>query len=85
MINFPIYPRLFGLAGLLPQLLCLLALWCGPTDWKWTALAISYGYTALIFSFLGGLWWGLASAAVARGSFVPHWVWVAATPPVFLH
>lgn len=84
MMSAPTYPRLFGLAGLLPQLLCLFALWFGPADWKWTALAISYGYAALIFSFLGGMWWGLASAADARGQSLSPWVWVAAVAPSLL-
>lgn len=81
MKSVPTYPRCLGLAGLIPQLLCLFAVWFGSAEWKWTALAISFGYAALIFSFLGGLWWGLASAASARGDPVPRWLWVAAIAP----
>ncbi|TKW73462.1 MAG: DUF3429 family protein [Staphylococcus hominis] len=34
-------------------------------------------YAALILSFLGGLWWGLAAAAASP----PRWVWLAAVLP----
>ena len=53
--------RLLGYAGILPQAIALLAvLKGGPAGWS--ALALSYGYAALIFSFLGGVWWGLGLA-----------------------
>lgn len=48
-----------GLAGILPQLLCLLVMLALP-DWRWVALAAACFYAALILSFLGGLWWMLA-------------------------
>lgn len=44
---------------------------------SWTAQAIGFGYGALIFSFLGGMWWGLA---LARPE-VPKVVYVAAVLP----
>ena len=47
--------RLLGYAGLLPQAAAFVAvLKDGPE--KWTALAMAFGYAALIFSFLGGVW-----------------------------
>ncbi|MFX8235035.1 DUF3429 domain-containing protein, partial [Acinetobacter baumannii] len=36
-----------------------------------------FAYVALILSFLGGLWWGLA----ARAERAPAWLWVAAICP----
>lgn len=49
----------------------------GPPEWKWSALAVAYAYAALIFSFLGGTWWGLAAAH----KDAPGWVYVAAVSP----
>lgn len=74
-------PRLLGFAGLLPQLTCVLAAWFGGSEWHYSALAIGWAYAALIFSFLGGLWWGLAAGANARGEAVPKWLWVASVIP----
>ena len=74
-------PRILGLAGLLPQLACVLAVWIGPLEWRFTALAIGWGYAALIFSFLGGLWWGLAAAESAAGRQVPAWLWLLSVVP----
>lgn len=59
MDALPPNARQLGLAGLLPQVAALLAVW-GGGPLAWTALAVAYGYAALIFSFLGGVWWGLA-------------------------
>lgn len=77
----PPIPRWLGLAGLLPQFACVAALWLGPEEWRYAALAIGYGYAALIFSFLGGLWWGIAAGASARGAGAPQWLWFAAVAP----
>ena len=46
----------FGLAGLLPQAICLaLVIQGGPE--RWMALAAACFYAAIILSFLGGMWW----------------------------
>lgn len=74
----PALPRLLGFAGLLPQLVAGYVLLENNPDWRFTALAMAYAYAALIFSFLGGLWWGLAAAA---GDRAPKWLWVAAVIP----
>ena len=68
-----------GAAGLLP-LLAVLVVLAGDfdTDLRRTALTIGHGYAALILSFLGGLWWGLAAASAGRA---PAWVWGAAVVP----
>jgi hypothetical protein len=42
------------------------------------ALRVGHAYAALILSFLGGLWWGLAAAASDRA---PRWLWGAAVVP----
>lgn len=78
MKQVPLLPRLLGLAGLVPQWACAMIAWFGPEEWYYTALALGFGYAALIFSFLGGLWWGLASAASKP---IPGWLWVAAIAP----
>ena len=44
---------------------------------RWGALAIGYAYAALIFSFLGGVWWGLA----LRQDKAPLWIYVVAVLP----
>jgi hypothetical protein len=79
-------PLILGGAGLLPQGAAVLAAMFGGPQYHYSALAIGYAYAALIFSFLGGLWWGLAAAASARaeagsGETVPSWLWVAAVAP----
>jgi len=84
MTEVPPLPRVLGLAGLLPQLACLLALWFGRADWRYVALAAAWGYAALIFSFLGGLWWGIAAARSAQSAAAPGWLWIAAVIPSLL-
>ena len=68
--------RLLGYAGLLPQAAAFVAvLKDGPE--KWTALAMAFGYAALICSFLGGVWWGRAMAMTRA----PRWVFAVAVLP----
>ncbi|WP_417608690.1 DUF3429 domain-containing protein [Parasphingorhabdus sp.] len=64
-----------GLAGLLPQLLCLVAVFDENT--RYIALSAGYLYAAVIFSFLGGFWWGLAVASPGA----PQWVYSVAVVP----
>lgn len=74
----PISPaaRVLGLAGLLPQAAALAAvLHGGPA--AWTALAAAFGYAALIFAFLGGIWWGVALGV----HDTPRWAFGAAVAP----
>lgn len=80
----PVLPplaRALGFAGLLPQLAVVALLLGGGPDVRFTALSVGYGYAALIFSFLGGVWWGLAAMGVNR---TPGWVWVASVVPSLL-
>jgi hypothetical protein len=51
-----------GYAGLLPQIAAALLVLAGG-EWRWTGLALAYGYAILIFSFLGGIWWGFGLVA----------------------
>ena len=81
MRQMPDTARFLGYAGLLPQFACLAAALVGPPEWRWSALAIGWGYAALIFSFLGGLWWGLASESPDEGRRAPGWLWLAAVTP----
>ena len=70
--------RWLGLGGLLPQAAALVAVATGYPEWRFSALALGYAYAALILSFLGGMWWGLAAQAHAP---VPKWIWFTAVTP----
>jgi hypothetical protein len=64
-----------GLAGLIPQVIAvLMAL---DNSQHFAGLAAGYFYAALIFSFLGGLWWGVAISH----SDPPKWIYAAAISP----
>ena len=69
----------FGLAGLLPQSICLaLVLQDGPA--RWVAFAAACFYAALILSFLGGLWWMAALLSGLRSG----WFYAAAVLPTLI-
>ncbi len=59
--------RALGYAGLLPQILCVGLLAIGH-EWRYAALAGGFAYSAAIFSFLGGVWWGQAIANSRAGA-----------------
>ena len=75
--GIPPIARLLGLSGLLPQLAAVALLLSGDPQRRFSALAIAYAYAAIILSFLGGLWWGLA----ARADSPPRWLWFASVAP----
>lgn len=82
MASVPVLPRWLGIAGLLPQLGCVAVLYAGPADWRAGALALAFAYAALILSFLGGAWWGIAAAApAAERRNALGWLWIAAVVP----
>jgi len=82
MQSVPALPRWLGLAGLLPQFTCVAVLYAGPAEWREAALAIAFAYAALILSFLGGMWWGIAAAApAAQRRKALGWLWIAAVLP----
>ena len=62
-----------GYAGLLPQVIAA-AMVVSGSEYRWTGLALAYGYAAFIFSFIGGMWWALGATtrkddASANGIF----------------
>lgn len=59
--------RILGYAGLLPQIICV-ALAATGHEYGYSALAGGFAYAALIFSFLGGVWWGQAIASGKGGA-----------------
>ncbi len=79
--RLPSLARLLGFSGLLPQAAAVALLVGGGAELRPLALGLAFGYAALIFSFLGGVWWGLAAAA--RGK-APAWVWGVAVLPSLL-
>lgn len=68
--------RLLGYAGLIPQAVAFMAVLKGG-EAGWSALALSFGYAALIFSFLGGIWWGVGLTAPRP----PRWIFLVAVLP----
>ena len=74
----PALPRMLGYAGLLPQAAAVAVMALGPAGWHFSALSLGYAYAALILSFLGGLWWGLAAR---QPGTPPAWIWLAAVTP----
>jgi Protein of unknown function (DUF3429) len=66
----------FGFAGLLPQAAALFLV-ATDSESRWSALAVGYAYAALIFSFLGGVWWGQALTL----KNAPGWIYAAAVAP----
>ncbi len=59
--------RILGFAGLAPALACLAGVFIGGGEWRYISLAAGFGYAAVIFSFLGGMWWGLAAGSGVVG------------------
>ena len=76
MNALPKFATRVGLAGLLPQIIAVLIV-IGGGEYRWSALAVGYGYAALIFSFLGGVWWGQALSTASA----PGWIYAAAVTP----
>lgn len=76
MQKLPASSRILGFAGLLPQAVFLLAVVRGDPA-GWSALALAYAYAALIFSFLGGTWWGIG---LSRAD-APRWTFAVAVLP----
>lgn len=68
-----------GLAGLLPQAVCLALIVC-DSSLRWISLAAACFYAALILSFLGGTWW---MAALLGGLRAVRYYAVAVLPSLF--
>lgn len=60
--SVPRAAALYGAAGLIPFVVCALAVWVAPMPWNAFALDIQLYYGATILSFLGAAHWGLALA-----------------------
>ncbi|MEM1196244.1 MAG: DUF3429 domain-containing protein [Pseudomonadota bacterium] len=59
--------RALGYAGLLPQIACI-AFVAIDNPYRFNAVYMGFIYPAMIFSFLGGVWWGQAIAKQGRAS-----------------
>lgn len=68
--------QILGYSGLLPATLAVGLAWYGG-PWGWISQAAGFAYSALIFSFLGGVWWGQAIGV----SGAPRWALLAAVLP----
>ena len=77
--NLPHAALRFGFAGLLPQAIALFLV-ATDAEQRWSALAVGYAYAALIFSFLGGVWWGQALSM----KNAPIWIYAAAVAPCLI-
>ncbi|MFO7582158.1 DUF3429 domain-containing protein [Guyparkeria sp.] len=71
------HARLAGYAGLIPFVVPVLVVWFEPAHAE-TAIAVQHAYAALILSFLGGIYWGLALARQSAG-----WFWLSVLPSIW--
>jgi hypothetical protein len=67
---------ILGLAGLFPQVASCIVAFTG-NDYKIYALVAGFAYSALIFSFIGGVWWGQALSTPTKNP----WIFIAAVCP----
>lgn len=79
MRRLPLFVHVLGHAGLLPQL-ALFVLALASPDWAGFALVAGFGYAALVFSFLGGVWWGIALTQPQATA----WVFAAGVVPALV-
>jgi len=61
MARPPLPALALGASGLLPAFAACVAVLMGPVEWRASAATVCATYAAIILSFLGGAWWGLAS------------------------
>ena len=69
---------LLGLSGLLPQLVAA-AITLHPPHAAFGQF-VAFLYAALIFSFVGGMWWGIA----AVNTTAPRWLYGVAVMPTLI-
>ncbi len=74
----PVAALLLGYAGLLPPMIGIVLRLVDPAKGG-MMLALSLLYAALILSFLGGAWWGMAAARV-NGAALTLWLGLAVVP-----
>lgn len=77
MVSGPRWAAALGPAGLLPQIAALLVVRFAPVEWRFAGVTAAQFYAAVILSFLGGIWWGLAT----RDGEAPAWLWGASIVP----
>lgn len=70
--------KLLGFAGLAPQVVLAAAAFSGAPDVTPVAARLALCYPALILSFIGGAWWGLAAQPAKRA---PSVMWLIAVVP----
>ena len=75
--NAALNARLAGYAGLVPLVVPVLVMWWHP-DWADPAITVQHTYAALILSFLGGIYWGIALAKQTGG-----WIWLSTLPSLW--
>ncbi|MCL7743555.1 DUF3429 domain-containing protein [Guyparkeria hydrothermalis] len=71
------HARLAGYAGLAPLVVPLLVMWWQPSAAE-PAITVQHTYAALILSFLGGIYWGIALAKQTGA-----WIWLSALPSLW--
>ena len=71
-----------GYAGILPQIIAAAMVLSG-SEYQWTGLALAYGYAAFIFSFIGGMWWGLG-VTTRKDEASTHGIFALAVAPSLL-
>lgn len=71
------HARLAGYGGLAPLVVPVLVMWADPT-WAEPAVTVQHTYAALILSFLGGIYWGVALNHRSGG-----WIWLSALPSLW--
>ena len=76
--RLPSLARWLGPAGLAPQILLAAVVLGLPVQFSSPASGLALIYSALILSFVGGAWWGLAARQQGR---IPSWIWLAAVAP----
>ena len=74
----PIAALLLGYAGLLPPIVAVAVRLIDPAKGG-MMLALALFYSALILSFLGGMWWGAVAARVT-GAALTLWLAIAVVP-----
>jgi hypothetical protein len=77
----PVPALVLGLAGLLPPLLAIFARLSAGSGVPLArfAMLLGLGYVALILSFLGGLWWGLAASRLPAER-IGRWLGLSVVP-----
>ncbi|KQM90992.1 hypothetical protein ASE70_15865 [Sphingomonas sp. Leaf22] len=78
VVRPPLAALLLGYAGLLPPIVAVAVRLIDPAKGG-MMLALALFYSALILSFLGGMWWGAVSARVS-GAALTLWLGIAVVP-----